>query len=156
VASDADQTILGNDFKFNITWSQFNIPGSILSQSNLSNAVQSIMASVISKLVNSPQMATVPWSTTVLSVNSDGSFTIFGGENADIGLNQYFTINARLDASVQCGVTQALACAFSAEVDNNSSVLKVYQTLSQGQGVPIVAGDAVEIGSTSCATTPAH
>ena len=151
VASTADQTVLGNNFSFNVSWAQFNIPGSILSQTNLSNAVQTIMAAGMNQLVTSPQFSTVPWSTTVLSVNSDGSYTIFGGENSNLGLNQYFTINSTLNASSQCGVSQALACAYSSEVDNTTSVLKIYKTLTQGQGVPIVVGDVIEIGSTSCA-----
>lgn len=155
VASDADQTVLGNNFNFSVTWSMFTIPGSIITKSNLSNAVQSIMASGVSKLVASPQMATlVPWSTTVLSVNSDGSYTIFAGENAKIQTNQYFTIYSTANATSQCGVNQALACAYTSEVDNTTSVLKVYQTLSQGQGVPIAVGDVVDVGSTSC--TPAE
>ncbi len=151
VASTADQTVVGNNFNFKVTWSQFTVPGSIISKSNLSNAVQSIMTSGLSTLMNSPQMATVPWSTTVLSANTDGSYTIFAGENSNIKLNQYFTIYQKTNATSQCGVTQALACAFTSEVDNSSSIVKVYLTLSQGQGIPIVAGDIVEVGSTSCA-----
>lgn len=153
VASDADQTILGNNFSFNVAWSNYTVPGSILSQSNLSNAVQAIMTQAMGKLVSSPQMATVPWSTTILTSNTDGSYTIYAGQNENIGLNQYFTIYERQNATSACGVYHALACAFSSEVDNTSSVVKVYKTLSQGSEVPIVPGDVVQIGSTSCVPT---
>ena len=153
-STSADQTVVGNNFNFKVTWSQFTVPGSIISQSNLSNAVQSIMTAGVSALVSSPQMAQVPWSTTVIAVNSDGSYTIFAGENQNVKANQYFTIYANVNGSSQCGVTQALACAYTSEVDNNSSIVKVYQTLSQGQGVPIQVGDVVDVGSTSC--TPAE
>jgi len=149
-ASSADQTTLGNNFSFNISWSQFVVGGSFLSQTDLSNAVQSIMVGGLTKLINSPQYLAVPWVTSVLSVNADGSYTIFAGENAGIQLNQYFTISAIPVSGGQCGVAQSLACAYSSEVDNNTSVLKIYQTLSQGVGVPIVAGDIVEVGSVSC------
>lgn len=156
VASDADQTVLGNNFSFNVVWSQFSVPGSILTQSDLSNAVQSIMAHGLKKLMNNPQMATVPWSTTILSANPDGTYTIFAGENTNLKLKQYFTISTRLNSSSQCGVAQALACGYTSEVNNQTSVLTIYRTLSQGQGVPILAGDIVEVGSSSCAPPTAR
>lgn len=149
-ASSADQTTLGNNFSFSVSWEVFTGGGSFLSQTDLSNAIQSIMVSGLNKLVKSPQYLAVPWSTTILSANADGSFTIFAGENTDIQLNQYFTISAIPNSGGQCGVAQSLACAYSSEVDNSTSVLQVYQTLSQGVGIPIIAGDIVEVGSVSC------
>jgi hypothetical protein len=155
-STDADQSVLGNSFSFSVNWSLFTVPGSILSQANLSNALQQIMMAGMKQLVSSPQMTQVPWSTTVVSVNSDGSYTIFAGENANIKTNQYFTIYAKSNASGQCGVIQALACAYTSEVDNTTSVVKVYDTLSQGQGVAIQVGDVVDVGSTSCAPASAQ
>jgi hypothetical protein len=155
VASEADQTVLGNNFSFSVTWSAFTVPGSILSQTNVSNALQSIMLSGVNQLMSSPQMANVPWSTTVLSVNSDGSYTIFAGQNANLATNQYFTIYSKANATSQCGVSQAIACAYTSEVDNSTSVVKVYQSLSQGNGVPIAVGDIVDVGASSCAPAEA-
>lgn len=151
LSTQANQVVLGNNFQFNVTWSQLGVSGNILSNADLNNALVKIMQSGVSQISTSTAMAKVPWSVVVASVDkSTGAITFLGGETDDLALNQYFTVYATTSSSSQCGVYQALACIYTTEVDGPSSIGAVYKTLQAGQNNSIVPGDVVEVGSTSC------
>lgn len=151
ISKDASQTVLGNDFKIQVTYQTLGASGDIFTKTDLGNAVGKILTSGMKKIVSSSAMAQVPWSAKVVAVGSDGSITMTAGANSGIKGGQYFTVYARSEGGNSCGIFEALDCVATTEIDGPSSVASVYRKLSAGASRPIEVGDVVYVGAPSCA-----
>jgi hypothetical protein len=143
-AASADQSMTDTNLNFTIDFSAITTAAQLVNDTPLGDTLQAIIAAGISQLAASPRIADLPWSATVMEVNSSaGTFIFNQGSDSRLATNQSFVVYAGIPGEGACAVYQAVAYATSTEVDPVSSVGTITQSLDSSRGVEV--GDVVMI-----------
>lgn len=143
-ASSADQSSVQTTLSFSIDFGTITTGAQLVNNTALGDTLRAILTNGIAQLAASSKISTLPWSATVMAVNSSaGTFTFNQGADSLIGMNQDFVVYAAVPGEGACAVYQALAYGQTSEVDPVSSVATITQSLDSSR--PVEVGDVVMV-----------
>jgi hypothetical protein len=143
-AASADQSMTNTTLNFTIDFSAITTGAQLVNDTPLGDTLRAIIAAGVNQIAASSRIADLPWSATVMEVNSSaGTFIFNQGSDSRLATHQSFVVYASVPDQGACAVYQAVAYATTTEVDPVSSVGTITQSLDSSRGVEV--GDVVMI-----------